>query len=155
MRVARSLPLVLSGAAIVALLSGCGPGGGSTEEAASSAASELKSAASSAASDVKEVASSAASDVKGAASGAASSAASQAGDAARTRAIAGICATVDDGEISGGDRALLTSWTLAAEKIGVPASITVPLNDIVAAGNQIKDEDIQKLKDACDTEQAK
>ena len=152
MRVTRVLPVVLSAAAIVALVTGCGPGGGSTQEAASSAASELKSAASSAASDVKDVASSAASDVKGAASSAAGSAASQAGDAARTQAIKGICATVDDGEISGGDRALLTSWTLAAEKIGVPASITVPLNDIVAAGNQIKDEDIQKLKDACAAE---
>jgi hypothetical protein len=155
MRVVRTLPLVLSGAAIVALVTGCGPGGGSTQEAASSAASELKSAAGSAASDIKGAASSAASDIKGAASGAASSAASKAGDSARSRATEAICATVDDGEISGGDRAVLTSWALAAEEIGVSSSITVPLKDIAAAGNQIKDEDIQKLKDACAAEPAK
>jgi|GEM_PF-886780 len=152
MRAAHSLPLVLSGAAIVALLSGCGPGGGSTQEAASSAVSELKSAASSAASDVKSVASSAASDVKGAASGAASSAVSQAGDTARTRATEAICATVQDGQISAGDRAVLTSWALAAEQVGVPASITVPLKSIADSGNQIKDEDIQQLQDACAAE---
>ena len=155
MRLTRALPVVLSAAAVVALVTGCGPGGGSTQEAASSAVSELKSAASSAASELKDVASSAASDVKGAASGAASSAASQAGDTARTQAIAGICATVDDGDISGADRALLTSWTLAAEQVGVPASITEPLKKIAAAGNQIQDEDVQQLKAACDAEQAK
>ena len=118
MRVARALPLLLSGAAVVALVTGCGPGADSASEAASSAAS-------------------------------------QAGDTARAQAIKSVCGTVEDGEVSGPERAVLATWGVAADQAGVPAEITAPLKEIVAAGDQPPAEAVQQLKDACAAEQAK
>ncbi|GER23225.1 hypothetical protein NCCP1664_17210 [Zafaria cholistanensis] len=137
MRAARSLPLVLSMAAALALVAGCGSG---ADTAASSAASQLGGAAESAASGAK---------------GAASSAASQAGDAARTQAIRAACAPVEDGEVSGPDRAVLTGLGAAAEQAGIPAEIAVPLKEIVAAGDQPPAEAVQRMRDACAAELAK
>lgn len=84
-----------------------------------------------------------------AAGSAASDAASKAASTAAQEINRQICAVVDNGLVSPSDRQALAGLVSAARTAGVPAEITMPLGKIAEAGDQVPEDSVRALKDAC------
>jgi hypothetical protein len=87
--------------------------------------------------------------VEEAATNAASDAASKVATAAADEVNRQICAVVQDGLVSVEDKQVLAGLVSAARTAGVSAEITTPLGEIAQAGDQVPEESVQALKDAC------
>jgi hypothetical protein len=87
--------------------------------------------------------------VEEAATDAANDAASKVATAAADEVSRQICAVVQDGLVSVEDKQVLAGLVSAARTAGVPAEITTPLGEIAEAGDQVPEESVQALKDAC------
>jgi hypothetical protein len=87
--------------------------------------------------------------VEEAATDAANDAASKVATAAADEVNRQICAVVQDGLVSVEDKQVLAGLVSAARTAGVPAEITTPLGEIAEAGDQVPQESVQALKDAC------
>lgn len=84
-----------------------------------------------------------------AAGAAASDAASKAASTAAQEVNRQICTLVQDGLVSPSDRQALASLVSAARTAGVPPEITTPLGRIAEAGDQVPEDSVRALKDAC------
>ncbi|MBT2564894.1 hypothetical protein J7I84_00025 [Arthrobacter sp. ISL-85] len=84
-----------------------------------------------------------------AAGAAASDAASKAASSAAQEVNRQICTLVQDGLVSPSDRQALAGLVPAARTAGVPPEITTPLGRIAEAGDQVPEDSVQALKDAC------
>ena len=80
---------------------------------------------------------------------AASDAASRAASSAAQEVTRQICAVVQNGLVSLGDKKALAGLVSAAKSAGVPADITTPLGQVAQSGDQVPPDSIQALKDAC------
>ncbi|TQJ58963.1 hypothetical protein FBY30_1200 [Arthrobacter sp. SLBN-83] len=78
-----------------------------------------------------------------------SEAASKAASSAAQEVTRQICAVVDNGLVSPSDRQALAGLASAARTAGVPVEITTPLNRIAEAGDQVPEDSVRALKDAC------
>lgn len=87
--------------------------------------------------------------VEEAAGNAASDAASKVATAAADEVKRQVCAVVKDGLVSVEDRKALGGLVSAARTAGVPSEITTPLGDIAEAGDQVPEDSVQALTDAC------
>lgn len=87
--------------------------------------------------------------VEEAATNAASDAASKVATAAADEVNRQICTVVQDGLVSVEDKQVLAGLVSAARTAGVPTEITTPLGEIAEAGDQVPEESVQALKDAC------
>ncbi|MBG6218852.1 hypothetical protein IWX75_003339 [Arthrobacter sp. CAN_A6] len=83
------------------------------------------------------------------AGGIASDAASQVAGAAAEEVRSQVCVLVEDGVVSVEDKELLGDLVTAAGTAGVPAEITEPLAEIAAAGDQVPEESVNALREAC------
>lgn len=79
----------------------------------------------------------------------ASDAASQVAGAAAEEVRSQVCNVIDDGAVSAADQEFLGGLVDAAETAGVPDEITGPLRDIAAAGDQVPEESVEALNEAC------
>lgn len=84
-----------------------------------------------------------------AAGAAASDAASKAASTAAQEVNRQICTLVQDGLVSPSDRQALAGLVSAARTAGVPPEITTPLGRIAEAGDQVPEDSVRALKDAC------
>lgn len=84
-----------------------------------------------------------------AAGAAASDAASKAASTAAQEVNQQICTLVQDGLVSPSDRQALAGLVSAARTAGVPPEITTPLGRIAEAGDQVPEDSVRALKDAC------
>lgn len=84
-----------------------------------------------------------------AAGSAASEAASRAASSAAQEVNRQICTLVEDGLVSPSDRQALAGLVSAARTAGVPTEITTPLDRIAEAGDQVPEDSVRALKDAC------
>jgi hypothetical protein len=89
------------------------------------------------------------SQVGDAAKGIASEAASQAGSAAVAELREQICTPLQDGTISEQDKQVLSGLLVAAEAAGVPVEYITPLENIAESGDQLPEESVSALQDAC------
>ena len=80
---------------------------------------------------------------------AASDAASRAASSAAQEVTRQICAVVQNGLVSPGDKKALAGLVSAAKSAGVPTDITTPLGQVAQSGDQAPPDSIQALKDAC------
>ncbi|MDP9985820.1 hypothetical protein LFT44_00245 [Arthrobacter sp. FW306-05-C] len=80
---------------------------------------------------------------------AASDAASKVASSAAQEINRQICAVVEDGLVSPSDRQALAGLVSAARTAGVPAEITTPLGKIAEAGDQVPEDSVRALQDAC------
>ncbi|MFJ5697426.1 hypothetical protein [Arthrobacter sp. NPDC093139] len=80
---------------------------------------------------------------------AASSAASGVANAAAEQVKGQICALLEDGLVSASDKAVLTGLVAGAETAGVPSEITDPLTEIAEAGDEVPNESVKQLQQAC------
>ena len=87
--------------------------------------------------------------VEEASGNAASDAASKVATAAADEVKRQVCAVVKDGLLSVEDRKVLGGLLSAARTAGVPSEITTPLGDIAEAGDQVPEDSVQALSDAC------
>ncbi|MEE2570103.1 hypothetical protein V1638_11950 [Pseudarthrobacter sp. J64] len=87
--------------------------------------------------------------VQDAAENAVSDAASKVTTAAADEVRNQVCALVEDGLVSLGEQELLGGLVGAAESAGIPAEITTPMRQIADAGDQVPEDSVKNLQDAC------
>lgn len=80
---------------------------------------------------------------------AASDAASKVATAAAGQVKGQICALVEDGLISLAEQEVLGGLVGTAETAGVPAEITTPMRQIADAGDQVPQDSVNSLNEAC------
>lgn len=87
--------------------------------------------------------------VQEAAEDAAGEAASRAATAASGEIKGQVCALVEDGLVSLGEQQVLSGLVGAAEAAGVPADILTPMRRIADAGDQVPEDAVNNLAEAC------
>lgn len=87
--------------------------------------------------------------VQEAAENAAGDAASKVATAAADEVRGQVCAVVEDGLVSLGEQQVLSGLVGAAESAGVPEEFTTPMRQIAGAGDQVPQDSVNNLKEAC------
>lgn len=87
--------------------------------------------------------------VQEAAENAAGDAASKVATAAADEVRGQVCAVVEDSLVSLGEKQVLSGLLGAAESAGLPADFTAPMRQIAGAGDQVPEDSVNNLKEAC------
>lgn len=87
--------------------------------------------------------------VQEAAENAAGDAASKVATAAADEVRNQVCVLVEDGLVSLGEQQVLSGLVGAAESAGVPEEFLTPMRQIAGAGDQVPEDSVNTLQEAC------